>query len=97
MLVVVEADVLNTFETIKIATGYKIDGVVTQQFPYEVPDNLELELTEFEGWNCDINHIRDYAEFPVQFKNYVSYIEEQCGVPVKIISIGPDREETIIR
>lgn len=52
---------------------------------------------EFEGWNCDINKIRRYEDFPRQFKEYVEFIERETGVPVKIISVGPDREETIVR
>lgn len=96
-LIMMKADVLNTFEKIKIATGYKIDGEIVTTFPYEITEGLDPQYVEFDGWNSDINDIRNYGDFPKQFKDYVSFIESECGVPVKIISVGPDREETIIR
>ena len=52
---------------------------------------------EFKGWNCDICNVRNYEDFPVEFKEYVEFIEKETGVPVKIISVGPDRAETIVR
>ena len=52
---------------------------------------------EFKGWNCDICNVRNYDEFPAEFKEYVEFIEKETGVPVKIISVGPDRAETIVR
>ncbi len=96
-LIMMKSDVMNDFETIKVATAYKIGGEVVDHFPYEVTDNLEPVYTEFPGWKCDICKVRRYEDFPQEFKNYVEFIERETGVPVKIISVGPDREETIIR
>lgn len=96
-LIMMKSDVMNDFETIKVATAYKIGGEVVDHFPYEVTDDLEPVYTEFPGWKCDICKIRRYEDFPQEFKNYVEFIERETGVPVKIISVGPDREETIIR
>ena len=96
-LIMMKSDVMNDFETIKVATAYKIGGEVVDHFPYEVTDDLEPVYTEFPGWKCDICKVRKYEDFPVEFKNYVEFIERETGVPVKIISVGPDREETIIR
>ena len=96
-LIMMKSDVMNDFEIIKVATAYKIDGEVVDHFPYEVTDNLEPVYTEFPGWKCDICKVRRYEDFPQEFKNYVEFIERETGVPVKIISVGPDREETIIR
>ncbi len=96
-LIMMKSDVMNDFETIKVATAYKIGGEVVDHFPYEVSDDLEPIYTEFPGWKCDICKVRSYEDFPQEFKNYVEFIEAQTGVPVKIISVGPDREETIIR
>ena len=96
-LIMMKSDVMNDFETIKVATAYKIGGEVVDHFPYEVTDDLEPVYTEFPGWKCDICKVRNYEDFPVEFKNYVEFIERETGVPVKIISVGPDREETIIR
>lgn len=96
-LIMMKNDVLNTFETIKVATAYDVDGVQTTHFPYEVNGDIKPLYREFKGWNQDINHIRKYEDFPKEFKEYVEFIESECGVPVKIISVGPDREETILR
>ena len=96
-LIMMKADVMNEFDTIKIATGYKINGEVVDYFPYEVNETLEPVYTEFKGWKCDICGVRRYEDFPAEFKAYVEFIEAQTGVPVKIISVGPDREATIFR
>jgi adenylosuccinate synthase len=96
-LIMMKADVMNDFDTIKIATGYKVNGEVVDYFPYEVNDQLEPVYTEFKGWKCDICGVRCYEDFPAEFKTYVEFIEAQTGVPVKIISVGPDREATIFR
>ena len=96
-LIMMKADVMNDFDTIKIATGYKVNGEVVDYFPYEVNDQLEPVYTEFKGWKCDICGVRRYEDFPAEFKTYVEFIEAQTGVPVKIISVGPDREATIFR
>ena len=96
-LIMMKSDVMNDFETIKVATAYKIGGEVVDHFPYEVTDDLEPVYTEFPGWKCDICKVRRYEDFPQEFKNYVEFIEAETGVPVKIISVGPDREETIVR
>lgn len=96
-LIMMKADVLNTFETIKAAVAYEIDGVQEMSFPFESCAEITPIYKEFKGWNCDINKVRDYKNFPKEFKEYVEFIEKECGVPVKIISVGPDREETILR
>lgn len=96
-LIMMKADVLNTFETIKIATSYKIGNEFVSDFPYEIGEGLTPVYKEFKGWQCDINSIRSYEDFPAELKAYVEFIEKETGVPVKIISVGPDREATIVR
>ena len=96
-LIMMKADVLNDFDTIKIATSYKIGNEFVTEFPYEITDGLEPVYTEFKGWQCDINAIRRYEDFPLELKAYVEFIEAETGVPVKIISVGPDREATVMR
>ncbi len=96
-LIMMKSDVLNTFPAIKVAVAYEIGGQRVDHFPYEINDDIKPIYKEFEGWNCDINSIRKYRHFPKQFKEYVEFIENATGVPVSIISVGPDREETIIR
>lgn len=96
-LIMMKADVLNTFDTIKVAVGYDVAGRRTEGFPFEINDGVEPLYREFKGWKQDINDIRNYADFPAEFRAYVEFIEQECGVPVKIISVGPDREQTIVR
>ena len=96
-LIMMKSDVMNDFDTIKVATAYKINGEVVDHFPYELTDDLEPVYTEFKGWKCDICKVRSYEDFPVEFKEYVEFIEKETGCPIKIISVGPDREETIVR
>lgn len=96
-LIMMKADVLNDFETLKVAVAYKINGVETTEFPYESNEPIEPVYREFKGWKCDINSIRNYDAFPQELKTYIEFIEAQTGVPVRIVSVGPDREETILR
>ena len=96
-LIMMKSDVMNYFDTIKVATSYKINGEEVKHFPYELTDDLEPVYTEFKGWKCDICKVRKYEDFPVEFKQYVEFIERETGCPIKIISVGPDREETIVR
>ncbi len=96
-LIMMKSDVMNDFDTIKVATAYKQGDRTVDYFPYESDEEITPIYQEFEGWNCDICNVRRYEDFPEQFKRYVDFIEKETGVPVKIISVGPDREETIIR
>ncbi len=96
-LIIMKVDVLNTFETIKAAVAYEIDGEVVTHFPYDSNVTFKPIYKELKGWNCDISKCRTYDEFPQELKDYITFIEEECGVPVKLVSVGPDREETIIR
>ncbi len=96
-LIMMKSDVMDDFDVVKVATAYKVGGEVVDHLPYELNDEIEPVYTEFKGWKTPISGIRKYEDFPAEFKAYVEFIEEQTGVPVKIISVGPDREETIIR
>ena len=96
-LIMMKSDVMNDFDTIKVATAYRVDGELVDHFPYEVTGNVEPIYTEFPGWKSDICKVRRYEDFPAEFKTYVEFIEKETGVPVKIISVGPDRDETIVR
>ena len=97
-LIMMKADVMNDFDTIKVAVAYDMNGRQTDEFPYSV-DGVEINpvYREFQGWKCDLRDCRRYEDFPEAFRRYVEFIEQETGVPVKIISVGPDREETIVR
>ena len=96
-LIMMKADVMNDFDTIKVAEAYEIDGRRVTEFPYDIPDDVKPVYREFKGWKTDLKQVRRYEDFPAEFKTYVEYIERETGVPVAIISVGPDRDETIVR
>lgn len=96
-LIMMKADVLDTFDTIKVATSYMVNGKETEHVPYDVYAEVTPVYKEFKGWKKDLTQVKTEAELPAEFKEYIKFIEDSLGVPVKIISLGPDREQTIIR
>lgn len=95
-LIMMKSDVLDTFETIKACVAYELpDGTQTQDFPYEI-DNVKPVYKEFRGWKKDMTQCRSAAEFPQEFRDYVAFLEEYLETKIGIISIGPDREQTIV-
>ncbi len=96
-LIMMKADVMNSFDKIKVAVAYEIDGQRVDRFPFSIDGEIRPIYREFDGWKCDIGKVRRYEDFPPELKRYVEFIEEQTGVPVRIISVGPDRDETIVR
>lgn len=97
-LIMMKSDVLDSFDTIKVCTAYKIDGKETADFPYDI-DSVEIEpiYQEFKGWKSDLTSVRAESQFPKEFSDYIRFIEEETGVRITIISVGPDREATIER
>lgn len=96
-LIMMKSDVMDTFETVKVATGYKVNGKESNEVPFDTFAEIEPVYKEFKGWKRDLTKITDESELPFEFMNYVRFIEKETGVPVKIISVGPDRDQTIIR
>lgn len=96
-LIMMKSDVLDSFETIKACVGYNIDGVETTDFPYTIDDSIRPVYVELPGWKTDMTDMTSEDEFPEEFNAYLSFLEEELGIPVKIVSVGPDREQTIIR
>lgn len=94
-LIVMKADVLDQFDTIKICVGYEIDGVVTEEFPFELNDSVKPFYIELPGWKTDLTKVKSQNEFPEELNNYINFIEEEMGIPVSIASVGPNREQTI--
>lgn len=93
-----KADVLNGFETIKVCTAYKLkSGEVVTDFPYDLEDIAEPIYKEMKGWNCSLEGITEYDDFPQEVKDYVTYLEEEFQLPISVVSIGPDRTETVRR
>jgi adenylosuccinate synthase len=96
-LFMTKADVLSGFKTIKICTSYKIDGKICQELPFNNDSVIEPVYTELKGWEEEITGNREFDKLPDALKNYIEFIEKQTGIPVTMVSVGPDREETIFR
>lgn len=96
-LIMMKSDCLDSFETIMVCTSYKVDGQETLQVPFDTYADIEPVYTEFKGWNTDLSGCRKEEELPEAFRNYIGFMENYLGVPIKIISLGPDREATIMR
>ena len=96
-LIMMKSDCLDTFETIKVCTSYIVDGKETDKFPFDTAAEITPVYTEFKGWNQDLTGIRKEEDLPKAFKDYVKFMEDYLGVPIRIISLGPDREATIER
>jgi len=95
-LSMMKADVLSCFETIKVCTHYIIDGERVDYFPFDVNGiNLTPIYEEIEGWNCDLTQLSSYDDAPQALKNYVSYLERNLEVPITVVSVGPDRTQTL--
>jgi len=88
---------MDGFETIKACVAYKINGIETEQFPFDLNDGSQPVYVELEGWKTDMSKIQSEDEFPEEFNAYLQFLEDELQVPVKIVSVGPDRAQTIIR
>jgi adenylosuccinate synthase len=96
-LIMMKSDVLDGFDTIKACVAYTVNGKEVTEFPFEIAGTLEPVFAELPGWNTDMTKMQSEDEFPEEFNAYLSFLEEELEVPVKIVSVGPDREQTIIR
>ncbi len=96
-LIMMKSDVLDSFETIKACVAYKMDGEEIDYFPYDINENVEPVYVELPAWQVDMTKMQSEDEFPEEFNAYLSFLEEQLEVPIKIVSVGPDREQTIFR
>ena len=96
-LIMMKSDVLDGFDTIKVCVAYRLkDGTETTELPYEI-DDVTPVYKEMKGWKTDMTGFTSEEQFPSVFNDYVAFIEEYLETPIKIISIGPDRAQTIIR
>lgn len=96
-LIMMKSDVLDDFDTIKACVAYELpDGSTTPDFPYDI-NNVKPVYEELEGWKTDMTRFTSEEEFPKAFNNYIKFIEDQLETPITIVSIGPDRSQTIIR
>lgn len=96
-LIMMKSDVLDGFDTIKACVAYQQGGKKIDFFPYDIEENIEPIYEMLPGWQVDMTQMTCEDEFPEAFKNYISFLEEHLETPIKIVSIGPDRSQTIVR
>jgi adenylosuccinate synthase len=96
-LIMMKSDVLDSFTTINACVAYKTDGREIDYFPYDINDSVEPVYVELPGWETDMTKMKSEDEFPEEFNLYLTFLEEQLGVKIVIVSLGPDRAQTIER
>ncbi len=96
-LILTKADVLSDFDAIQVCTSYKMGDERTLEIPYDLDLELEADYIEMPGWKSDLTQVKSENEFPEELNAYISLIEEYLGIPVKYVSVGPDREQIIER
>lgn len=97
-LIMMKSDVLDTLPSIKACVRYKVNGEETRNFPYSIDQDADVEpvYVEIPGWQTDMTQFKSEDEFPIAFKNYINFLEKELATPITIVSIGPDRNQTII-
>ena len=97
-LMMMKGDVLSGFDTLKICTEYKYKGEIIDHLPYNIePENVEPIYTEMKGWAEDLTKMQEDDELPKELNDYIAFLEHELKVPIKIVSVGPDRTQTIHR
>lgn len=97
-LIMMKSDVLDGFDEIKACVAYEIDGERVTEFPFSIEeDTLKPVYVTLPGWKTDMTAMKSESEFPEAFSNYIAFLEKELNTPIAIVSIGPDREQTIVR
>ncbi len=97
-LMMMKGDVLSGFKTLKVCTSYKYKGKEITHLPYNIePENVQPVYTEFKGWKEDLTKMTDASQLPKELNNYIDFLEKELETPIKIVSVGPDRKQTIFR
>jgi len=96
-LIMMKSDVLDDFDAIKVCVAYNINDEEIEDFPFEIGDSVKPVCVELPGWKTDMTKMQSENEFPEEFNAYLSFIEESLGVKIKIVSVGADREQTVVR
>jgi adenylosuccinate synthase len=97
-LYMMKGDVLSGFKTLKVCTAYQYKGQKITHFPYNIePENVEPIYTEMKGWQADLTGMTTYDELPAELKTYIEFIEKEIEVGIKVVSVGPDRTQTILK
>ena len=97
-LMMMKADVLSGFKLLKICTAYKHKGEIIYHFPFNVEvHNVSPIYTDFEGWDEDLTKMSNESTLPKSLNAYIDFIEKELQIPIKLVSVGPDRKQTIFR
>ena len=97
-LIMMKGDVLSGFKKVKICTAYQVDGVEIDYFPFDINSNKVKPIyKELLGWDDDLTRIKNFSDLPKNFKSYISFLENMLEVPIEIVSVGPDRKQTIFK
>ncbi len=97
-LMMMKGDVLSGFKTLKVCTAYKYKGETITHLPYNIePENVTPVYTEMKGWSEDLTKMSDKSEFPKELNEYIDFLEKELETPITIVSVGPDRTQTIHR
>jgi adenylosuccinate synthase len=97
-LMMMKGDVLTGFKTLKVCVAYDYQGETIHHLPYSIDDTLVTPIyKEFEGWHVDLTGLTTFEALPKSLKEYIAFIEEFVEVPIKILSVGPNRTQTILR
>ncbi|WNH09830.1 adenylosuccinate synthase [Thalassobellus suaedae] len=97
-LMMMKGDVLSGFKTLKVCTAYKYKGEVIEHFPYNIdPENIEPIYTEVSGWQEDLTGMSEASQLPKSLNDYIEFLEKELEIPITIVSVGPDRKQTIFR
>ena len=93
-----KGDVLSGFKTLKVCTAYNYKGETITHLPFNIEEeNVSPIYTEFNGWEEDLTAMRDVSEFPKELNEYILFLEKELEIPITIVSVGPDRTQTINR
>ncbi len=97
-LIMMKADVLSDFGSLKVCTHYMFEGKKIDYLPYDIePNKVQPVYENLEGWQSDLTGMRELAELPKQLNDYIEFIEKQMDIPITIVSVGPDRMQTIVK
>lgn len=97
-LMMMKADVLSGFETLKVCTSYNYKGQEISHLPYNIePENVEPIYSDFKGWSQDLTEMSDASTLPKELNDYIEFLEKELEIPITIVSVGPDRKQTIFR
>lgn len=96
-LIMMKSDVLDTFSTIKACVAYNVNGKETTELPYSLENNVTPIYKEIQGWQTDLTKCTKEEELPQAFKDYINFLEKELETPIVILSVGPDRAQTIVR